>query len=276
MRRLLIRPGAIGDCILSLPALAHLQAEYTEVWAPSAVVPLMQFAQSAVPLASTGIDLLGVGDLEPSAHLKSKLQNFDEIVNWYGTNRSEFRAALESFGVPCRFHRALPPADYRGHATDFFAQQVGAEPGLLPRITVHDALPRNSIVIHPFSGSGRKNWPLRLYLELASRLPCPVEWTAGPEEELPQAVRFSNLFDLARWIRGARLYIGNDSGITHLAAATGVPTLALFGPTAPDMWAPRGENVTVLQYDPMAELKAEAVLRVVQELPFMNSSIRET
>ena len=264
MRRLLIRPGAIGDCILSLPALAHLRADYTEVWAPSTVVPLIKFAQSVLPLASTGLDLLSVGDLKPSAQLQSKLHSFDEIVSWYGTNRPEFRAALESFGVPCRFYQALPPADYTGHATDFFARQVGAEPGLLPQIAV-DATPRHAVVIHPFSGSGRKNWPLRSYLELASHLPCPVEWTAGPEEKLAEATRFDNLSNLARWIRGARLYIGNDSGITHLAAATGVPTLALFGPTDPAVWGPRGKNVTVLKHDPIAELKIDAVLRVMEE-----------
>ncbi len=268
MRRLLIRPGAIGDCILSLPALAHLQADDTEIWVPSAVVPLIQFAQRILPLVSTGIDLVGVGDLEPSENFRSKLRNFDEVVSWYGTNRPEFRAVMESFGVPCRFYQALPPVDYGGHAGDFFAQQVGAPLGLRPRIAVGDVELRNTVVIHPFSGGARKNWPLSSYLELASRLPCRVQWTAGPEEELPQANRFDNLLDLAQWICGARLYIGNDSGITHLAAATGVPTLALFGPTAPEVWAPRGENVTVLKHDPIVELKIETVLRVVQELSF--------
>lgn len=265
MRRLLIRPSAIGDCILSLPALAHLQAEYTEIWTPSAVVPLIQFAHSVLSLASTGIDLLGVGDWEPSEKLQGKLQSFDEIVSWYGTNRPEFRIALESFGVPCRFYQALPPADYTGHATDFFAQQVGAAPGLIPRIAA-DAMPRNTVVIHPFSGSKRKNWPLSSYRELASRLECPVEWTAGPDEELPEATRFSNLLDLARWIRGAQLYIGNDSGVTHLAAATGVPTLALFGPTAAKVWAPRGENITVIQYNPITQLNMESVRQATNRL----------
>jgi heptosyltransferase-3 len=266
MRRLLIRPGAIGDCILSLPALAHLRTDNTEVWVPSAVVPLVQFAQSVVPLLSTGINLVGVGNLEPSDSFRSKLQGFDEVVSWYGTNRPEFRLALESFGVPCRFYQALPPADYRGHAADFFAQQVGAMPPLLPQIIVDGAVLRDSVAIHPFSGSVRKNWPLSSYLQLASFLPYPVEWTVGPEEELPQAVRFSNLLDLARWIRGARLYIGNDSGITHLAAATGVPTLTLFGPTAPEVWAPRGENVTVLKHNPITKLEIETVLRVAMRL----------
>ena len=93
---------------------------------------------------------------------------------------------------------------------------------------------RETIVIHPFSGSPKKNWPLECFHALAERLPLPVEWAQD---------RFDNLFELAEWIAGARLYIGNDSGITHLAAAVGVPVLAIFTASDPAVWAPRGANV---------------------------------
>ena len=53
MRRLLIRPGAIGDVIVSLPALEFLKAEYTEVWVPSPLVPLIQFADKVVSIAAS-------------------------------------------------------------------------------------------------------------------------------------------------------------------------------------------------------------------------------
>ncbi|MBV9406113.1 MAG: hypothetical protein JO211_12280, partial [Acidobacteriaceae bacterium] len=187
MRRLLIRPGAIGDCILSLPALEHLKADYTEVWIPSPVVPLITFADTVRPLASTGIDLAGVGDLGIPAQLKATLKSFDSIVSWYGAKRSEFRETILGLGVPCDFHSALPPEGYGGHATDFFAQQVGAPGGLIPRIDIRASSPRDAIVIHPFSGGRKKNWPLGLYRELASRLQSEVEWIAGPEEELASA-----------------------------------------------------------------------------------------
>src|SRR5690348_2342755 len=85
MRRLLIRPGAIGDCILSLPALEYLTADYTEVWISSPLVPLIQFADAVRPLSSTGLDLLGVGDLPMAAGLMEKLRTFDSVVSWYGT-----------------------------------------------------------------------------------------------------------------------------------------------------------------------------------------------
>ncbi len=263
MRRLLIRPGAIGDCILSLPALRHLAEDYTEVWIPSAVVPLITFADAVRPLASTGLDLAGVGDLEMPEHLIDKLKSFDSIVSWYGANRPEFRGTLLGLGVPCQFHAALPPASCSGHATDFFAHQVGAPEGLVPRIEIAPAVARRSVVIHPFSGSARKNWPLHLYRELADRLKCPVEWSAGPEEQLPDATRFTSLGDLAAWLGGAHLYIGNDSGITHLAAALGVRTIALFGPSSPDTWIPRGENVTVLRCNRLEELDVQTVLNAV-------------
>ncbi len=266
MRRLLIRPGAIGDCILSLPALERLAVDYTEIWLPSAMVPLIRFASAVCPLSSTGLDLVGIGDLEMPARLRARLASFDSIVSWYGANREEFRQALLEVGVPCEFHRALPPAEYGEHAADFFAEQVGAARGLVPRLDIQPGATRETVVIHPFSGSRRKNWPLEYFRQLATALRYPVEWTAGPEEELAGATRFVDLADLGAWIGGARLYIGNDSGMTHLAAAMGVRTLALFGPTAPETWAPRGENVTVLHSNPIDQLEIEAVLKVANRL----------
>lgn len=252
MNKLLIRPGAIGDCILSLPALRHLATGDTEIWAPSAVLPLIQFAR-ARSIAATGIDLVGIGSFPTP-----ELGHFDEIVSWYGSNRPEFRAALESSGIPCTFHPALPDPANLLHAADFFAQQVGAPLGAIPRIDIGQVERRPSIVIHPFSGSPRKNWPLASFEEVARYSPLPVEWTAGPDEALDRAVRFKNLFDLARWLAGAACYIGNDSGITHLAAAVGVPVIALFGPTPPDIWAPRGAKVIVLR-EPTIEAVSSAL-----------------
>lgn len=266
MRRLLIRPGAIGDCILSFPALEHLVTDFTEVWISTAIVPLIRFADVVRPLSSTGLDLVGVGDLEMPSLLKERLQSFDSVVSWYGANRAEFREALLRLRVPCQFHRALPPTSYSGHATDFFAHQVGAREGLVPRIRIEPCPARDAVVIHPFSGSRRKNWPLARYHELADRLPCRVEWTAGPEEQLPNAIKFTNLAELASWIGGGRLYIGNDSGITHLATAAGVETLALFGPLSPRNWAPRGSNVTILHSGDLEDLDVQSVLEAASRL----------
>ncbi len=218
MRRLLIRPGAIGDVIVSLPALEFLKAEYTEVWVPGALVPLIQFADKVLSIAASRIDVMADGFAE-------RFQAFDEVVSWYGSNKE----ALEVLNPRCVFHQALPPKDWPLHAIDFYAQQVGAPCGLKPKISVKQSSARETVVIHPFSGSAGKNWPIESYVQLAERLPLPVEWAQE---------RFESLLDLAEWMAGARLYIGNDSGITHLAAAVGIPTIAIFGPSDPGIWAP--------------------------------------
>ncbi len=253
MRRLLIRPGGIGDFIVSLPALECLRAGYTEVWTRTELMPLGRFADCARSIAATGLDLLAVTDTPP--RLLDDLRSFDSIVSWYGANRPEFRDAVAALGLPFHFFPALPGESAGIHAADFYLSQAReiapcASDGI-PRIAC-DPVPHGSAVIHPFSGSPRKNWPMANFRALARKLEAamPVKWLAGPEEDLPGAVRFDDLYELARWLAGARLYVGNDSGITHLAAATGAPVLALFGPTDAAVWGPRGPNVRIGRFTP--------------------------
>jgi ADP-heptose:LPS heptosyltransferase len=241
MRRLIIRPGAIGDFIVSLPALEALRTDYLEVWTHRRTVPLVRFADRVRAIDATGLELTGITQGPPP-----ELAGFDEIVSWYGANRLEFREAVH--GLPFRFFAALPREGVGVHATDFYLHQVGASPGAIPRL-VCDQPRENFAVIQPFSGSPRKNWALAKFRALAAHLQhtMSVHWCAGPEDPpLPGAVRMDDLWDLACWIARARVYIGNDSGITHLAAAVGSPVLAIFGPTDPRAWAPRGEYVRVV------------------------------
>jgi hypothetical protein len=248
MRRLVIRPGAIGDFIVSLPAIDCLRAEYLEVWAPGPVVPLVRFADRARPITATGLDLLGITD--PPPQLLDTLRSFDSIVSWYGANRLDFRELVHSLGLPFTFFPALP-SDAGCHATDFYLEQVRTlttcSSDGVPRIAC-DVPREDYAVIQPFSGSPRKNWPLENFRGLAARLErvLPVRWCAGPDDPpLENAVRISDLYELACFLAGARLYIGNDSGITHLAAAAGTPTVAIFVSTDPAIWAPRGTHVRV-------------------------------
>jgi len=253
-RRLIIRPGAIGDFILTLPAMESLKADYIEVWAASQNLPLARFPHRTRSIASTGLDML---EFTPSEKLMAELQSFDSIVSWYGANRPEFRAAVHNLRF--EFHSAIPPDDCAIHAADYFASQVGCPIPAIPSIDC----PRSEggyAVIHPFSGSPKKCWPLDRYQEVAQRLPMPVRWCVGPEEQLPDAVRIHDLYDLACWLATARLYIGNDSGITHLAAAVGTPVIALFGPTDPRVWAPRGPNVRVIAKPAITAITVEEVL----------------
>jgi ADP-heptose:LPS heptosyltransferase len=249
LRRLVIRPGAIGDLIVSLPALESLRRDYFEVWTPSRNVPLVRFADRVRAIASTGLDLLGIADTP--AGLIEELRSFDSIVSWYGANRPEFRELVRSLGLPFHFLPALPPDGETAHATDFYLDQVRdlCDSTCDPTPRIHCGVPRqNFAAIHPFSGSARKNWPLEKFRHLALGLEriMPVRWCSGPEDPpLEGALRIDDLYELACWLAGARLYAGNDSGITHLAAAVGTPVLALFGPTDPAIWAPRGPNVRV-------------------------------
>ncbi len=254
MRRLVICPGAIGDLILSLPAIECLRTEYFEVWTASANAPLVRFAGRVRGIASTGLDLMGI--VEPPEPLIRELRSFDSIISWYGANREDFRREIARLGLPFTFFPALPPDGTDVHAADFYLNQVryltSCESDGIPRIECRVAR-QNFAIIHPFSGSPRKNWPLEKFRELARQLDrlMPVEWCAGPEDPpLEGAARIDDLYELACWLARASLYIGNDSGITHLAAAVGTPVLAMFGPTDPAVWAPRGPNVRVGLFAP--------------------------
>lgn len=249
--------------MLALPAMEFLRAEYTEVWVPSAVVPLVRFADRVRSIASTGLDLLGLPEVAAPARLLTDLAGFDSIISWYGSQRPEFRAALPG----AVFLDALPPPGGSTHCADFFARQVGAAMPARSRVTVHPVFETRA-VLHPFSGSRRKNWPLPRYRELAQRLACPVEWCAGPEESLPEARRFDNLYELATWMAGSRVYVGNDSGITHVAAAAGARVVAIFGPTDPAVWAPRGPHVRILygQHGQLETISVDEVLHAIDSL----------
>src|SRR5262249_73555 len=120
MRRLLIRPGAIGDLIISLPALECLRTDYTEICVAGQNVPLVWFADAVHSIASTGLDLV---EIDPPARLVERLRSFDSIVSWYGSNRREFRETVERLALPFQFFSALP-VDSKIHATDFYLQQV--------------------------------------------------------------------------------------------------------------------------------------------------------
>jgi hypothetical protein len=223
-------------------------------------------------ITSTGLDLLGIPDHQPPQSLITTLCSFDRILSWYGSNRPEFRAAAAAVNPNWQFLHALPPPETTLHASDYFATQVGAQLGRGPSLAVTPpAVLHNLIAIQPFSGSMTKNWPLEHYRALVRNLPSDiarrVTWLAGPEEQLDGALRFDDLAELAAWLAGASLYIGNDSGISHLAAAAGATSIVLFGPTDPAIWAPRGREVRWIRHQPIAELQVETVLdEVLQAL----------
>lgn len=210
---------------MRFPAMEALRSRYTEVWVSRPVVPLVLFADRVRALADTGIDKAGLPGVD--APVLREFERFDRIVSWYGSAREDFRAAVTK--MPFEFRPAL----------------AATPPAAVPRIPIRG--PRHGAVIaHPYSGSAKKNYPG--FEQLAKEFPR-ILWTCGPEEIWPGALRFDCLGELARWISGASLFIGNDSGITHLAAALNVRTIALFGPTDPAIWCPPGAHVTAMTFD---------------------------
>ncbi len=130
-----------------------------------------------------------------------------------------------------------------------------------------------AVAIHPGSGSSRKNWALERFMEVARSLESAgeeVAWIVGPAEAeivLPSDAhtwRDLNLHALAGSLSRCRLYIGNDSGVTHLAAACGCPTVVLFGATDQRVWLPRGRTVRAIE-SPRAGMEGISAERVLFE-----------
>jgi heptosyltransferase-3 len=258
-RRLIIRPGAIGDFIVSLPALLHLRAPYTEVWTTETNLPLAGFADARSSIVAAGLDRVGILDAED---VLDRLRTFDSIVSWYGANRPEFRGFVANAGLRFEFHGALPPAGASRHAVDYYCSQVGAELGAVPRIELGAIERFESVVVHPFASNEAKRWPAGVGFRVPG---VKVVRLRGPEEQLDSARHIPDLLDLARFLAGARAYVGNDSGITHLAAAVGAPTVALFGPTDPAIWGPRGRTVRIIRAARMADIAEETVIDALRD-----------
>ena len=135
--------------------------------------------------------------------------------------------------------------------------------GSVPRIEVGDVERHGRVVVHPFASNAGKRWPGGVDFLLPG---VELVRLRGPEEVLPGALHIADLFELARFLAGARAYIGNDSGITHLAAAVGVPTVALFGPTDPMVWGPRGQAVRIITAARMIDIRPEMVVDSLRTL----------
>lgn len=128
------------------------------------------------------------------------------------------------------------------------------------RTTATDASRDALVVFHPGAGARRKRWPAEKFARLGERLGAlgySLAATSGPADEEavgilraalpnpPTILAGLELTDLAAILARASLVVGNDSGVTHLGALVGAPTLALFGPFDPVYWAPIGPRVGV-------------------------------
>jgi ADP-heptose:LPS heptosyltransferase len=141
----------------------------------------------------------------------------------------------------------------------------------------HEGVQKGLVALHPGSGSRKKLWAIENFLDLAARItgdmrlrtiffigPAEREYLGSGLERMrsmsPLWAEDLPLIHVASLLDRCRCYIGNDSGITHLAAAVGIPTIALFGPTDPKIWGPRGKKVAILRKNPGCSPCAEEEL----------------
>jgi heptosyltransferase-3 len=278
-RTLLVRAGALGDVLLLRTALATLKGA-------GLVVDLMAPADSGAALIGPGegeasrllawdrpeaAPLFAPGG-PPSGPWLSELRRYRAIVAY---SRSEpILAGLRAIGPRVIAHPPRPP-EPGPHVADWLAEAVR---NLAPRrvaarplrpvpaetgaaSSFWSRLPTGFLAIHPGSGSPLKNWPQERFAAVADALRDGREWllVEGPADasacarlrHSPGALTISGQSPrvLGAVLSRAGLYVGNDSGVSHLAAAWDAPTLALFGPTDPRQWAPVGADVDALRSD---------------------------
>jgi hypothetical protein len=154
-------------------------------------------------------------------------------------------------------HREGPLSTPTLHAASYLLESIGLPPPELPDLWRPGS---DRVLISPGSGSRRKCWPY--FEELVRQVPG-IEAIIGPAEEgfsgPCRQLRGLSLTEVADELLNCRLYIGNDSGITHLASYLGCPTIALYGPTDPQVWGPVGRRVEVLWKSSLADISLEEI-----------------
>jgi heptosyltransferase-2 len=316
---LVVRGGAIGDFILTLPVLAALRERFPRarvaVLGAAHLAPLALaggLADEVRPLEARGLAGFFIPQGALPAQWADYFARFELIISYLYDPRAVFASNLARCS-PARFivgpHR--PVAGEKLHASDTFLKPLqrlgisGADP--VPRLCLKGALtarrglralpqadgpegractPLRAVIgkrggwlaAHPGSGSERKNWPESNWAELFRRLAPATDWhllLVGGEAERGRVERLAQLWpasrleiaqslplvQLAQRLARCRAYVGHDSGITHLAAALGLPGLALWGETDDAIWRPRSETLAVLRHPGgLAGLPVEQVL----------------
>lgn len=233
--------------------------------------------------------------------IKRLFSRFDLVISYGADPDGNFATNLKKLGVPWLIQGIFPPPQtILISIAEFLLTPLSAEgiptffypPYILP--TSEDqkfaqkffrsnynsqGIDKEIIAIHPGSGSPKKCWPIAKFIELIKwireDIRAKILLIIGPAEdrlikqllELAEkndllVARNFSLNHLAAILSQCCMYIGNDSGITHLAAAVGIPTLALFGPTDFRIWPPQNKKVKCLpSFYPCAPCSAEKMAK---------------
>lgn len=298
---LVIRGGAIGDFILTLPAIRLLRDAFPDVH-----LEIMGY-RHIIALAENRFYARGVRSIEygPLSAFFSKMSvlpkelcdyfaGFDQVISYLFDPDGIFHANLATAGVNGLLH-GPPKISDSSHAAEqlalpmeqlaLFLESPAAEifPSWEDLAAAEALLPdweRPLLVLHPGSGSEKKNWPIESWVALIRKLHSSLkdfllliligesdtERFHRLQAETCDCERVRFFSNLPLPVAGALLkkagrMIGHDSGMSHLAAAAGCRAVLLFGPTDPQVWAPRNPGVTILR-DPSRRLERIELERV--------------
>jgi heptosyltransferase-2 len=285
-RILVIRGGAIGDFILTLPALKALRdarpQAHMEILGYKHIAVLAEkrfYAQAVHSIEYGPLARFFARNTELPAELADHFASFDLIVSYLYDPDRIFETNLRRCGVENLICGPARIVENAGHAARQLARPI-EELGInvvdfaeriFPSVEDREfareflaSVPQPIVAIHPGSGSHEKNWTLENWIGLFSpdnrfadlerMLVISGEADEAQTDQLQREwknhdVRFARSLPLPRLaaVLERSIFIGHDSGISHLAAAAGANCILLFGPTDPDVWAPRNDNVQILR-----------------------------
>jgi len=306
-RILMIRGGAIGDFILTLPALKALRdarpQEHIEILGYKHIAVLAEkrfYAQAVRSIEYGPLARFFARNSELPVELADYFASFDLIVSYLYDPDGIFETNLRRCGVQNLICGPARIVENAGHAARQLArpvEQLGIKvvdlterifPSIEDREFAREflgSMPHPLIAIHPGSGSQAKNWPLANWIGLFSpgSRSADLERLVVISGEADEAqtdqldrewknrdVRFAKNLPLPRLaaVLERSIFIGHDSGISHLAAAVGANCILLFASTDPDVWAPKNDNVQILRAPnaKLGDLGIDAVKRAIAEL----------
>lgn len=281
-RVLVIRGGAIGDFILTFPAIQLLRQGlpqvHLEVMGYSGIADLAVkagIADASRPLGDLRMAQFYAKNAQIDPALADDMRSFNLIVSYLFDPDGILRENIEKLGVKTLIECPHQVVVGQGHASLQLARPLERlalfleEPAWRAPLLCQPSFATvpNRVAIHPGSGSMTKNWPVHAWLKLAREIQAihpgtEIIFISGEAEAerstIPEDLPFTHwhslpLTKLADRLSSCSLFLGHDSGISHLASTCGVPCLLLFGPTDPGTWAPPQSTVRVIR-SPNADL----------------------
>lgn len=281
-----IRLRSLGDCVLTTPALALLKAHRPDLQVRMVVEPRFAGVFEENP---------DINEITPKVG-----RRVDMVLNLHGGTRSmwmtlasgaKFRAGFGHHRYSQIYSHRIPRAqeilgeERPVHTAEHLASAMfwlGVPRVEIPRAKLVSARAPSDlpyVVIHPFASQPDKTWPAERFVAVARQLQAaglqPMI-VAGPAEDISpfaqfQVFRNAPLAEVKNLMSGAALFVGNDSGPAHIAAAFGVPVVVLFGPSDPVAWAPwRTESRVLTSRSGIGEIAMEEVMAAADALRSAN------